>query len=148
MSREEALQKLEALRSQLITVYTCSETCEQEKNRLDALTDEQKNPAPLSFVPEATDEEATLRAEFEQKNSRKIKKGWGVEALIVLVFALVLAGIVAAMYFDITAGTGILISPELLKKSGGDEMSALALQGLVSVAVVVVSIISLVMAKE
>ena len=148
MSREEALQKLEALRSQLLTVYTCSEKCEEEQNRLETLTNERNNPAPLSFVPEATNEEATLRTEFEQKNSRKIKKGWGVEALLILLFTLILAGIVVAMYFDITAGTGIVIPREIAQNTGGDTSSATILQGLVSVAVVVVSIISLVMAKE
>ena len=144
MSREEALQQLEELRSQLLVVYERSDTCEREKNRLDALTEERRNPAKLSFTPEATDEEETLRAEFTQKNSRKIKKGWSIEALLLVVCFLVLGGVVAAMYFDISAGTGIIFSPEHVAKAPDDMMNFVPLQALMSVAAIVLSIASLI----
>ena len=140
MSREEALQQLEALRSQLLVVYECSETCEHEKNRLDALTAERSNPAQLSFTPEATDEEEELRAAFTQKNIRKIKNGWGIEVLLLFVCLLVLGGVVAAMYFDITAGTGIILSAEHVASAPDDIMNVVILQGIMSVAAIVLAI--------
>lgn len=144
MSREEALRQLEELRSQLLVVYECSETCEHKKNRLDALTEERINPAQLSFTPDATDEEATLRTQFEEKNSRKLLKGWGIEALLLVVLALVLAGVCVAMYFDISAGTGILISPEHVAKGPDDIMNVMILQAIMSVAALVIALATMI----
>jgi hypothetical protein len=148
MDREQALNKLEALRNQLLTVYTCSEKCEKEKQQLDALLEEQKSPAPVSFIPDAADKEETLRAEFDEKNSRKILKGWGVEALLLLVFLAILAGTVFLMHLDISAFRGFFLSPEVLESHAGEYTAIFSLQIIFSALIAIFAVIMLIVARK
>lgn len=148
MDREESLKQLEALRKQLLKVHSCSQTCERERERIDALSEEILHPAPLSFKSEPTNAEEKLRAEFVAKNRKKILKGWGIEVLLLLICALLFAGIAAAMYFDLTKATGILIPAELGQKAGSEQMNAFYLQILMSVAAMIFAFISLFSAKS
>ena len=148
MSREEALQQLEALRKQLVTVYACSEKCEKDKEQIESLIHTRDNPAPMDFNAKPENNEAIMRAEFEQKNARKIRKSVGFEVIFILICALLLVGICTAMYFDINAGTGILISPEMIQKPSGDYSNAFILHIIFSVVTLIVVIAGVVSARR
>ena len=148
MSREEALKQLEELRAQLVTVYTCSEKCEKGKQEIETLMHTRDNPAPMDFTPKSESHEATLRAEFDEKNARKIRKSAGFEVIFIFSCLLLLVGICAALYFDINNLTGILIRPEMIQKPAGDYSNALILHAIFSVVTLIVVIAGVVSARR
>lgn len=149
MTREESLKKLHALHDQLLTVYAYSGKCQKLEQDIMTLTDEKLHPPQLTVETEDTDAEETLRAEFEVKNRRRIKKGWLYEGLFLLVCALALAGVAVALYCDAYQGTGFFYTAEHLAKCPEDSlMPAVSLHAVMSVVALIIAIINLVKVKE
>ena len=114
MGRETALQQLQDIRQEILTIHTEVDACNRIQKNLKALKTEKENPAPpaVSLKPENTG--SRLKKSFEQQNKERLSESRRPEMIVKVLNAVLQLLFCGLLALDVFAHKELVLRGEQL----------------------------------
>ena len=110
MERDIALDQLNQMRNEIISIYAASEKCKEIQAESEKLLNEKKNPTAPSFTLQPENTHDTLKAQFTKSNRNRIQKNSTAKRIILLINAAIMIAFSVLFFLDVFLNTNILIN--------------------------------------